>query len=283
MHFWNNPKVTQDGHTTPSLWQAARSKGQPQGQVPGMVDHTSLIETAISGCLRDPINHYQFRAQIQFHTLHITILHSSGSVQECGISSALAMDVPSVLLFLWFYIFARILGTYRISVHDDVIKWKHTTHYWQGIHQSPVNSPNKGQWHGALMFSLICAWINGWVNNREAGDLRRHRAHYDVNVNVMYQLWQHLSNLKSFKEPDRYFFFCKIEISLTERLLNKNFSTPTAELHIDGLVQERRNSTASALELRLSCTEPPMCTQLSQLGTTLVLKIIFQLHIAGNY
>ena len=32
------------------------------------------------------------------------------------------------------------------------------------------------------MFSLICAWINGWVNNREAGDLRRHRGHYDVNV-----------------------------------------------------------------------------------------------------
>ena len=32
------------------------------------------------------------------------------------------------------------------------------------------------------MFSLICAWIKGWVNNREAGDLRRHRAHYDVIV-----------------------------------------------------------------------------------------------------
>ena len=44
------------------------------------------------------------------------------------------------------------------------------------------NSPHKGQWHGALMFSLICAWINDWVNNREAGDLRRHRAHYDVRV-----------------------------------------------------------------------------------------------------
>ena len=43
-----------------------------------------------------------------------------------------------------------------------------------------VNSPHKGQWRGALMFSLICAWINGWVNNREAGDLRRNRAHYDV-------------------------------------------------------------------------------------------------------
>ena len=31
-----------------------------------------------------------------------------------------------------------------------------------------------------LMFSLICTWINGWVNNCEAGDLRRNHAHYDV-------------------------------------------------------------------------------------------------------
>ena len=40
--------------------------------------------------------------------------------------------------------------------------------------------PLKGQWRGALMCSVICAWIKGWLNNREAGDLRRHRAHYDV-------------------------------------------------------------------------------------------------------
>ena len=67
--------------------------------------------------------------------------------------------------------------------HDDVIKWKHFPRYWQfvwGIQRSPVNSPHKGQWRGALMFSLICAQINGWVNNREAGDLRRHQAHCDV-------------------------------------------------------------------------------------------------------
>ena len=69
--------------------------------------------------------------------------------------------------------------------HDDVIKWKHFPRYWpfvRGIHRSPVNSPHKGQWRGALIFSLICAWINDWVNNREAGDLRRHRVHYDVIV-----------------------------------------------------------------------------------------------------
>ena len=75
--------------------------------------------------------------------------------------------------------------------HDDVIKWKHFPRYWpfvRGIHRGPVNSPHKGQWRGALMFSFICVWINGWVNNRKAGDLRRYRAHYDVIVmiNVMH-------------------------------------------------------------------------------------------------
>ena len=72
--------------------------------------------------------------------------------------------------------------------HDDVIKWKHFPCYWpfvRGIHRSPVNSRHKGQWRGALMFSLICVWINGWVNNREADDLRRYRAHYDVTVMIM--------------------------------------------------------------------------------------------------
>ena len=44
------------------------------------------------------------------------------------------------------------------------------------------NSPAPGQWREALMFYLICVWINDWVNNREAGDLRRYRAHYDVIV-----------------------------------------------------------------------------------------------------
>ena len=67
----------------------------------------------------------------------------------------------------------------------DIIKWNHFLCCWPfvwGFPRSPVNSPHKGQWHGALMFSLICAWINGWVNSGKAGDLRRHRAHYDVTV-----------------------------------------------------------------------------------------------------
>ena len=55
--------------------------------------------------------------------------------------------------------------------HDDVIKWKHFPRYWpfmRGIRNSSVAGesppPHIGQWCGALMFSLICAWINDWVN-----------------------------------------------------------------------------------------------------------------------
>ena len=76
---------------------------------------------------------------------------------------------------------------WNITEHDDVITWNHFPRYWpfvRGIHRSPVNSPHKGQWRGALMFSLISVWINGCVNNHEAGDLRRHRAHYDVIVMI---------------------------------------------------------------------------------------------------
>ena len=69
--------------------------------------------------------------------------------------------------------------------HNDVIKWRHFPRHWpfvRGIQRSPVNSPHKGRWCEALMFSLICAWINVRVNNREAGDSRRHNAYYDVTV-----------------------------------------------------------------------------------------------------
>ena len=68
----------------------------------------------------------------------------------------------------------NIHGVVNWEQHDDVFKWKHFPRYWpfvRGIHRFPVNSPHKGQWRGALMFSLICVWTNGWVNNREAGDL----------------------------------------------------------------------------------------------------------------
>ena len=75
---------------------------------------------------------------------------------------------------------------------------------------SPVTGefPHKSQWRGALVFSLTCAWTNGWVNNRYAGGLGRHRTHYDVTVMmlqcpifkvkaILYKITTHLNVIQS--------------------------------------------------------------------------------------
>ena len=76
---------------------------------------------------------------------------------------------------------------FAFARHCYVAWWRHQIKIvsallaiWAG--NSPVTGefPAQGQWRAGLMFSLMCVWINGWVNNREAGDLRRYRAHYDV-------------------------------------------------------------------------------------------------------
>ena len=86
-----------------------------------------------------------------------------------------------------------VIGDYLISFRYNVAWWRHHMETFSVLlalsagnspvtGESPVNSPHKGQWRRALVFSLICAWINGWVNNRETVDLRWHRAHYGVIV-----------------------------------------------------------------------------------------------------
>ena len=89
---------------------------------------------------------------------------------------------------MWMFVPGSVARGAHIFIHDDVIKWKHFLCYWpfvRGSHRLPLNSPHKGQWRGALMLSFICAWINDWVNNREASDLRCHRAYYDVIVMIL--------------------------------------------------------------------------------------------------
>ena len=71
---------------------------------------------------------------------------------------------------------------------------------------SPVtgNSLHKGQWRGALMFSLSWAWIHGWANNRKVDALR---CHYDVIIMKTYSVITLLSeqNGRDFAE----IFTCK--------------------------------------------------------------------------
>ena len=72
-------------------------------------------------------------------------------------------------VILSFDFFVRLCSGLPWLHHDDVIKWKHFPRYWpfeRRIHWSPVNSPHKGQWRGALIFSLICERLSkqswGW-------------------------------------------------------------------------------------------------------------------------
>ena len=135
--------------------------------------------------------HIRIRLQRQW-TLHRDIVPTYILTNTCS----LFLYLSSYMYMLWIYIYHDWLSVKEVTLmhkgeiqepktHNDVIKWKHFPRYWafvRWIHRSPVKSPHKGQWRGALMFSLICTRINGWANNRDAGDLRRHRADCDVIV-----------------------------------------------------------------------------------------------------
>ena len=69
--------------------------------------------------------------------------------------------------------------------HDDVIKWKYFPRYWPFVREFTGhrwNPRTKASDAELGCFLWSAPWINGWINNRKSGDLRRHRGHYDVNV-----------------------------------------------------------------------------------------------------
>ena len=71
----------------------------------------------------------------------------------------------------------------------------------------------------ALMFSMIC--INGWVTNGEAGDLRRHRAHYDITV--MYLRKPVGSGFGSMTRPVTRSFDVFFDLRLNKRLSKQSW------------------------------------------------------------
>ena len=92
--------------------------------------------------------------------------------------------------------------------------------------------PHKGQWRGALMFPLICAWINGWVNNGEAGGLRRHRAHYDITVifkftpNCMLNGETGSTDMRTKMHAQMINFWAKLKFGTTKKFSCTNVHVP---------------------------------------------------------
>ena len=130
-------------------------------------------------CLLWTIGHFWIS---HYSDIKITSCHLNSPAPRVFDTQLVQADIKGSIKFLHHCPFIPLAMGHR---HDDVIQWKHFPHNWpfvRGIHRSPVNSPQKGQWRGALIFSLI--WINGWVNNREAGDLRRHPDNENDNENM---------------------------------------------------------------------------------------------------
>ena len=141
------------------------------------------------------------------------------------------------------------------QTHDDVIKWKHFPRYWpfvRGIHRSPVNSPHKHQWRRALMFSLICTWINDWVNNGETSDFRCQCAHHDVTVMFCHSRWIWVFLLWSIspcKSGNRHWALDKHGMFSLKRHYSK-WSTRQCEIYYPFMSQHWFIVTVSPHEIR---------------------------------
>ena len=138
------------------------------------------------------------------------------------------INTISTMLEIWCGMGANML----CKTHTHESWWRHQMETCSALlaicaGNSPVNSPRKGQWRGALMFSLICTWVNDWENNHETGDLRRLCAHYDVTVMV---IWFHpvkvlceiLANLHDYinimNSIKAYMFWKRLHLPTTERV-----------------------------------------------------------------
>ena len=116
--------------------------------------------------------------------LHTTLKQSQ--MQSIGIQTQLLDCTHQCRSRLKFPIMNWVDDSIAGGQHMAFTWWRHQMETFSALLAFCAgNSPHKDQWRGLLMFTLICARINGWVNNREAGDLRCHRANYDIIVMIM--------------------------------------------------------------------------------------------------
>ena len=134
---------------------------------------------------------------------YITCKSLSNGTETTLLTGFACKSVTAALLKLYLYLFnvntkhywqnlyrcARVVGGLSMIAPSNGVIFRVTGHLCGEFTGTRWIPHKKGQWRGALMFSLICVWINGWVNNREAGDLRGYRAHYDITV--MADVWLH--------------------------------------------------------------------------------------------
>ena len=140
----------------------------------------------------------------QHHT-HLTLMYLRFAVTN--LNTIWHMILTSSVIILYIYIL-----TFSIKTSNKDVFCVTGPLWVESTGQRRI--PLRGKGCGTSMFSLICAWTNGWANNRDAGDLRWHRAHYDVSVMLTETLLQRdvikMSKNHSFKHSDCGHSLCEL-------------------------------------------------------------------------
>ena len=148
-----------------------------------------MMPTLIYSCNYSQISYHACFSKIVRDKLLSTIINQTHDFTHWD-QDTLADILQTIFsnAFLWM----------KISVHDDVIKWKHFPCYWPfvwEIHRSPRTK--------AIDSELWCfRWsapeqpvLSGWVSNRDGGDLTS--AYYDVTVMILVQIhWRVFPKIK---------------------------------------------------------------------------------------
>ena len=142
-----------------------------------IINHCSI--RILTGCCDSLCGLYPANERRRYFVTTSLIGWMQALYGQCRVFNDLMVKRRGKCICSYGIVLARWIGIWRVNSW-----WRHqmeTFSAWlalcAGNSPVPVNSPHKSQWRGALMFYLICVWINGWVNNREAGDLRRHLGH----------------------------------------------------------------------------------------------------------
>ena len=146
----------------------------------------------------------------QMNRNSIAAIHPSGNFRtwKQGVYKAWLMIIDSLLKDD--SAFHRRICMHMHICHDDAIKWKYFQRYWpfvREIHRWPVNSSHKGQWRGALMFSLICALnkqlsklSGGWWVEAPSRPLWRQ---YDVHMHICIRICPYTIQTSSLSHYDQ--------------------------------------------------------------------------------
>ena len=135
------------------------------------------------------------------------------------------------------------------------------------------NSPV--QWRGALVLSLICTRIIGWANNGEAGDLRRHRAHYDVTVlcnSNPCNRWQHHRGCMH--------WWCEAFALLMNMFIGKSVFARITDKHLNPIVFYGRKNSMSNMSTRSRLTRN-LCLYLWFTCSLRWLQFVWVSHVSG--